>query len=255
MSLTDLWRLALCLLSLHLFQRWKHPIGSSRMANSDPSQQVCLSGPARHCVSVSVSVSVCVCEMAWQTREWWTRSDMRPLKQPRINGLNRQAPLEGCGRVMRTSTSHSAPIHLPFRIYALLQLEIPDVEPPVEKRGHENPATGEEESSKTPLPWWLFKVNSFESGAPLVVWAAMAFRWAWPRLVVWQFTRKTGGASATRHCRDSSQGPEENQTWRLPLGYSDIWTYERLWKGSNNNWEVEAAALSMSHLHETTRYF
>lgn len=73
--------------------------------------------------------------MAWQTREWWTKSDIWPLKQPRINGLNRQAPLEGCERVMRTSTSHSASIHLPFRIHALPQLEIPDVKPPVEKKG------------------------------------------------------------------------------------------------------------------------
>lgn len=48
-------------------------------------------------LSVPVRRSVCMGEMAWKTREWWTRSDTWPLKQPRINGLNRQAPLERCG--------------------------------------------------------------------------------------------------------------------------------------------------------------
>lgn len=104
-------------------------------------------------VSLGLPDIVCVgvCEMVWQTREWWTRSDIRPLKQPRINGLNRRAPLEGCGRVIRTSTSHSASIHLPFRIHALLQLELPDVKPPVEKGTLVSCHRGRENSSKKSL--------------------------------------------------------------------------------------------------------
>lgn len=80
-----------------------------------------------------VSVCVGVCEKAQETREWWTRSDIRPLKQPKINGLNRRAPLEGCGWVIRTSRSHCASIYLPFWTHTLLHLELPDVEPHVKK--------------------------------------------------------------------------------------------------------------------------
>jgi len=61
MSLTDLLSFPLCLSSVYLSWWWKHPIGSSRMANSDPSQQICLSGPARHCVCMWVGVGVGVC--------------------------------------------------------------------------------------------------------------------------------------------------------------------------------------------------
>lgn len=43
------------------------------------------------------------------------------------------ASLESCGKVIRTSTSHHAAIYLIFRIHTLMQLELPDVEPPVEK--------------------------------------------------------------------------------------------------------------------------
>lgn len=42
----------------------------------------------------SVCVRVCVCDMAWETREWWAQSDTWPLRQLRINGHNRWAPLE-----------------------------------------------------------------------------------------------------------------------------------------------------------------
>lgn len=31
-----------------------------------------------------------------------------------------------------------------------------------------------------------------------------------------------------RHCRDSSQGPEENETWKMSLGYCDILHLEQV---------------------------
>lgn len=64
------------------------------MANSDPSQQLRPSAPAMQCVRELARACVCVCNMAWETREWWARSDTWPLRQLRINGHNRWAPLE-----------------------------------------------------------------------------------------------------------------------------------------------------------------
>lgn len=68
-------------------------------------------------------------------------------------------------------------------------------------------------------------------------------------MVVWQSTLE---ARDIRHGRDSSQGPEENETWKMSLGYCDILHFERVWKGSNTNWEVKATAMNMSQLHEKT---
>jgi len=120
--------------------------------------------------------------MVLQTRKWWTRRDIWPLKQPRINGPNRRAPLEGCGCVIRTSTSHSASIHLPFQILAPMQLGLPDVEPPVEKGTLISCYKAEKNPENKLLTQYLPDVlcsgnNIFESSAPLVVWAEMVFRW------------------------------------------------------------------------------
>lgn len=159
-----LWllRLPLCLLSVHLSQWWKHPAGSSRMVNFDPSQQACLSGPARR---------VYVYEMPLQKREWMTRSDIWPLKLPRINGLNRQTLLEGCGLVIRTFTNHIASIYLPFWIHALLQPELPDVHPLVENgtlvschRGREDSSTKNHFCLETPLVVCLQRTTFFSQG-------------------------------------------------------------------------------------------
>lgn len=54
--------------------------------------------------------------------------------------------------------------------------------------------------------------------------------------------------------RDSSQGPEENETRKMSLGYCDILHFERVWKGSNTNWEVKVTATNMSQLHKKTCY-
>lgn len=111
-------------------------------------------------VCQTLCACVCVCtrgrKMVWQTREWWTRSDTWPLKQLRRNCLNRQTSLEGCGWVMRTSTSRRASIYLTFRIQTLLQLERPDVE----KLSTGFPAAEAErihsENQYRPeAPWWF----------------------------------------------------------------------------------------------------
>lgn len=203
------------------------------------------------CVCVHVYVLVYV---QWQTRKWWSRSDIRPLKQPRINGLNRQAPLEGCGRVIRTSTSHSQSIHLPFRIHALLELELPDVEPPVEKGTLVSCHRGRKDSSKN--SWVVTALMFLLQGTQFLSQGHLW--WSELEMVSGQDSvtggvtvyMETGEVRDIRHCRDSSQGPEENLTWKMSLGYSDILRFERVWKGSNTNSEVKAAAMNMSHLHE-----
>lgn len=85
--------------------------------------------------SLSYTVSECVCE--WETEMGQVRQgsdgDTWPPKQPRINCLHRKASPEGCGKVIMISTNRNAAIYLIFRIHTLMQLELPDVEPPVEK--------------------------------------------------------------------------------------------------------------------------
>lgn len=142
---------------------------------------------------------------------------------------------------MRTSTSHAAFIHLFFRIHVLLQLELPDVKPPAMVAG---------EDSSRKLVWTWHSPGGFSTGHSIFQSRAL--------LVVWRFLGEgdlTCGVTAHTHtglrgCKVSSQGK-----WKMePLGYSDTLHYEWVWKGSNADWEVKAAGMNMSHLHEKACY-
>lgn len=107
----------------------------------------------------------------------------------------------------------------------------------------------------TKLPWcFVYREQN--------VWVKFSFgglSWRWfsgEDCVIGGVTvyMETGEVRDIRHCRDSSQGPEENETWEMSLGYSDILHFEPIWKGSNTNWEVKAAAMNMTHLHENICY-
>lgn len=142
---------------------------------------------------------------------------------------------------MRTSTSHAAFIHLFFRIHVLLLLELPDVKPPAM-------VAGEDSSRKSVWTW--HSPGGFSTGHSIFQSRAL--------LVVWRFLGEgdlTCGVTAHTHtglrgCKVSSQGK-----WKMePLGYSDTLHYEWVWKGSNADWEVKAAGMNMSHLHEKACY-
>lgn len=136
------------------------------------------------------------------------------LKQSRINCLNEQAFLEVCEWVMRTSTSRSASIYLAFQIHALLQLDLPDVEPPVEKGTHFSLQKQIDSLTEITAPGGLHTGND----------------------VLFSVSSTFGGLSGDDYsgecglsdsvtvygCTISSQGPVENGAWRLSLGYSDI---------------------------------
>ena len=229
------------------------------MDNSDPSQQICLSGPARHCVCVCVCcVCVGVCEMVWQTREWWTRSDIRPLKQPRINGLNRRAPLEGCGRGNKD-------FHQPQCIHPSA---LPDPRSPAagasrcgatcEKKGtlvscsrHSEDASRKKNLSwlDTPPDVLCTGNNIFESRAPLVVWDGDGFQVRTASPVAWQYTNYGRGGERYKtlqglQSRSRGKWNMENVTgvfWHFAL-WAGLKRFKHQLRSESGSYEYESPA-------------
>lgn len=145
---------------------------------------------------------------------------------------------------MRTSLRRGETIHLPSG-YPLLQLERPDVEPPVEKgtwilllQRHK----GFHLKNSTFQNYFFFfcVAKGIFGGLSSGFWGDAGLSAGVTAYRNWE-------VSDVRHCRDSSQGLEENGTRKLSLGYSDILPCESVWKGSNTIWDVNVAAVSTSH--------
>lgn len=218
-SLSDVRRLCRCRRWLCLTRWGYHSVCCQCTSFSD--ENILLAPHAwltltHHNKPVSLGLpGVYMCARCRCRREWMTRSDIWPLKQLRINGFNRQTLPEGCELVMGTSTSHIASMYLPFRIHALLQPELPDVHPLVENRRQRTFYPKNKTKKKSFLPWsspggLSAENNIFQSRAHLVVWTAMVFRWSLAHWW-WDSWQESGEVRDIRHCRDSNQGPEENE--------------------------------------------
>lgn len=102
----------LCIFS----KRWKQPIGFSRMANSDPSQQLWRSGVCHPlCPCVSTCTCPCWCLWVWETREWWTKT-YNSWTSLGLMATIGELFYNGCGWIIRTSIRHRASIQLPSGI-------------------------------------------------------------------------------------------------------------------------------------------
>lgn len=204
----------LCIFS----KRWKQPIGFSRMANSDPSQQLWLSSvchPLYPCVCARVRVGVWECGRRGSdglkvTYDSWSSQGLMATIG--------EVLYKRCGWIIRTSFSH-------HRVYLLTWYSL-DI---LYTRGQHFWVKG----TFGGLSWRWFSREECTTGGVTVY---------------------TGEERDMRHCRDSRQGPEENETWKMSLGYCDILHLDRVWKGSNTNREVKATAMNMSRLHEKTCY-
>lgn len=159
--------------------------------------------------------------------------------------------------VIRTSTSHSASIHLPFRIHALLQLEPPDVEPPVKKGTLVSCSRHREDASRKKNQSWFDTPpdvlctgnNIFESRAPLVVCVGDGFQVRTASPVAWQFTNYGRGGERYKtlqglQSRSRGKWNMENVTgvfWHFAL-WAGLKRFKHQLRSESGSYEYESPA-------------
>lgn len=128
-----------------------------------------------------------------------------------------------------------------FRIPGPLQLDLPDMEPPVEKGALISSYRGRIDSSKNhqQLPDFFFLYRN-------LWWSEQMLFSGEARLTSGVTVyMETGRARDIRHCRDPSQGPEENETenvtgvfWHFAL-WESLKRFKRKLKSECGSWEYE----------------